>query len=55
MQDKKLVTIRKAHEITGASVSFIKQLLREGRLRRYKIHSATYVSLIEFEAIAEPV
>lgn len=55
MQEKKLVTIRKAHETTGASVSFIKQLLREGKLTRHKIHSATYVSLVEFERIAQPV
>lgn len=54
MQDKKLVTIRKAHEITGASISFIKQLLREGKLTRHKINSATYVSLAEFENLAQP-
>lgn len=51
-EGKRLVTIRKAHEITGASQSFFKQLLREKKLTRYKIHSATYVSLVEFEQLA---
>lgn len=54
MTEKRLVTIKKAHEITGASISFFKQLLREGKLTRYKINTATYVSLTEFEKIAEP-
>jgi hypothetical protein len=53
--DKRLVTIKKAHEITGGSISFFKQLLREGKLTRYKINSATYISLVEFEKIANPV
>ena len=50
---KNLRTIKKAHQETGASISFIKQLLREGKLKRYKSHSATYVSLAEFEKLAE--
>lgn len=50
---KQLVTIKKAHQITGASTSFFKQLLRERLIKRYKIHSATYISLVEFEALAE--
>jgi len=54
MGDKKLVTIKKANEETGASVSFFKQLIREGKLTRFKIHSATYVSLTEFEKLAQP-
>lgn len=52
--EKNLVTIKKAHELTGASVSYFKQLLREGKLRRYKINSSTYVSLAEFEQLAQP-
>jgi hypothetical protein len=51
---KNLVTIKKASQLTGASPSFFKQLLREGKLTRFKINSATYVSLVEFEKIAAP-
>jgi hypothetical protein len=51
---KRLVTLKKAHQETGASVSYFKQLLRERRLTRFKIRSATYISLVEFENIAEP-
>jgi hypothetical protein len=54
MNDLRLSTIKKASEITGASTSFFKQLLREQMLTRYKIHSSTYVSLKEFETIAKP-
>ncbi len=50
---KNLRTIKKASQETGASVSFFKQLIREGLLKRYKVHSATYVSLAEFEQLAE--
>lgn len=53
MENLNLVTIKKASELTGASASFFKQLLREKKLRRYKVHSATYISLTEFQAIAE--
>lgn len=52
--EKNLRTIKKAHLETGASISYFKQLLREGKLTRYKINSATYVSLSEFEKIAQP-
>lgn len=55
MDGKKLVTIKKAHLETGASISYFKQLLREGKLTRFKINSATYVSLVEFENLAQPV
>ncbi len=55
MTDKKLRSIKKASLETGASVSFFKQLLREGKLTRFKIHSATYVSLVEFENLAQAV
>lgn len=52
---KELRTIKKASEIIGASESFLKQLLEEGKLTRYKINTATYISLVEFEQIAKPV
>jgi hypothetical protein len=53
MKSKNLRTLKKAHEETGVSISYFKQLLREGKLKRYKINSATYISLTEFENIAQ--
>lgn len=50
-----LVTLKRASELTGVSVSFFKQLLREKNLTRFKVHSATYISLSEFEKLAKPV
>lgn len=50
----RLRTIKKLSAETGASQSFIKQLLRDGRLKRYHVNTATYVSLTQFEQIAEP-
>lgn len=54
MATKNLRTIKKAASETGASISYFKQLIREGKLTRYKINSATYVSLVEFENLAQP-
>lgn len=51
--NKKLRTIKRLHEECGISISYIKQLLRTGKLTRFKIGSATYVSLTEFEQIAQ--
>ncbi|MBL7847242.1 MAG: helix-turn-helix domain-containing protein [Cyclobacteriaceae bacterium] len=51
--DKQLTTIKKASEEIGCSPTFIKQLIKEGLLKRYKIHSATYISMREFESIAK--
>lgn len=53
-EDKKLRTIKRLHEECGISISYIKQLLRQNKLTRFKIGSATFVSLIEFEQIAQP-
>ncbi|MBX2916730.1 MAG: hypothetical protein KF856_15780 [Cyclobacteriaceae bacterium] len=53
MENLNLVTIKKASELTGASTSFFKQLLREKKLRRFKVNSATYISLKQFEGIAQ--
>lgn len=53
--EKLLRTVKKAAAETGASESFLKQLLEEGKLTRYKINTATYISLIEFENIAVAV
>lgn len=52
MSDKRLVTIKKASSLTGASLSFFKQLIREGKLTRYRINSAIYISMVEFETLA---
>lgn len=52
---KDLRTIKKACEITGASNSFLWQLIEEGKLTKYKINTATFISLIEFEQIATPI
>jgi hypothetical protein len=49
-----LKTLKKASEEIGISVSFLKQLIREGKLTRYKINSATYISITEFEKLAKP-
>lgn len=54
-EEKALRTIKKAAEVTGASERFLQQLLEEGKLTRYKINTATYISLTEFESIAKPV
>lgn len=51
-QDLRLRTIKRASAETGASQSFFKQLLREGKLTRYGVNSARYVSLTEFERLA---
>lgn len=52
---KELRTIKRAAEITGASERFLQRLLQEGKLTKYQINSAVYVSLIEFESIAKPI
>lgn len=52
--DLKLRTVKKASIETGASLSFFRQLLREKKLKKYQINSAVYVSLSEFEQIAQP-
>ena len=51
-EPKQLRTIKLAAKETGASTSFLTQLIEEGKLTRYKINTATYISLTEFENIA---
>jgi hypothetical protein len=53
LEPLKLRTLKKAHAETGASISFFKQLLRQGKLNRFKINSATYIDLREFENLAK--
>lgn len=55
MENLNLVTLKKANQLRGVSISFLKQLMREKKLTRYKINTATYVSLVEFDRIAQPV
>ena len=52
--EKKLRTIKKASSETGSSQSFLKQLIREGKLRKYQINTAVFIDLTEFEKIAKP-
>jgi hypothetical protein len=52
---KNLRTIKKAAAEIGISPRFLTQLLQEGRLTKYKINSAVYVSMTEFESIAIPI
>ena len=50
-----LKTVKKASAETGVSPSFFRQLLREKKLTKYTVNSAIYISLTEFEKIADPV
>lgn len=52
--DKRLRTIKRASAETGVSQSFLRKLLQQGKLTTYRIHSAVYVSLLEFEMLAKP-
>lgn len=54
MAIKNLRTVKKAAAETGASISLLKRLMKAGRLTSYKINSATYISLVEFEKLAQP-
>jgi hypothetical protein len=53
--NKRLVTVKKAHQEIGSSIGFFKQLLRDGKLTKYKINSCTYLDLYEFVNLALPV
>ena len=55
MKPKNLRTVKKASQETGASISFFRQLLRERKLTKYTINTAVYVSITEFEEIAQAV
>jgi hypothetical protein len=52
---KQLRTVKKASAETGASQDFLRHLLMDGTLTTYKIKSATYISMEEFESIAIPI
>jgi len=55
MTDRRLRTMKKICQETGSSRTFIYDLLRAKALRRYKIQDVLYISLAEFEALAQPV
>ena len=52
---KQLRTIKKAAAETGASQAFLRRLLMDGVLTTFKINTATYISMTEFESIAIPI
>jgi len=49
----RLTNVKKVTEQTGASRGFLNQLIREGKLHRYKIGRAMYISMTEFESLAK--
>lgn len=49
---KHLRTLKAASEQLGPSISFFKKLVKEGKLRKYRIHRTAYISLAEFESLA---
>lgn len=51
--DLKLMTVKKASEISGLSQSFLRKLLQQRKLKRYKINSATLLNFKEIEKIAQ--
>jgi len=53
MKGLKLRTLNKAAEETGSSRSFFKQLIREKKLTRYGINTSVYISMTEFEQLAQ--
>ena len=57
MSDKRLRTIKKAAEEIGTSQTFLKDLLRKGKLQRHKVPGGrrTFVSLAEFELLVSPI
>ena len=53
-KNKNLVSIKKACEMTGSSYSFFKRLVRAKKLTKFKVNKCTYISMTEFEKLAEP-
>lgn len=47
-----LRTVKQASKETGASEPYLWRLLKDGVLTTYKLRSATYISLLEFESKA---
>lgn len=53
--ERQLMTVKKISQLTGTSRSFLRQLMREGKLTKYQINSAVFVDFAEFERVAQPV
>lgn len=53
--DKRLTTVKLAAAKIGCSESLFRQLLREGKLTRFKMYSYTFISLAEFDSIVIPI
>lgn len=53
MAEKRLVTYKKAQQETGSSTSFLKQLVREGKLTKHRINSAVFIDLNQFQSLAQ--
>lgn len=51
---KHLRTLKAASAQYGPSISFFKKLVKEGKLRKYRIYRTAYISLVEFESLAIP-
>lgn len=51
---KNLKTLKRLSSETGASVSFLKQLIKERKLTKFRINSGVYISMDEFELLAKP-
>ena len=51
---KNLKTVKKASQEIGVSQSFLRQLIREGQIKKYKANSAVFISMSEFENLAQP-
>jgi hypothetical protein len=51
---KHLRTLKAASAQVGPSISFFKKLVKQGRLRKYRIDRTAYISLVEFESLAIP-
>lgn len=49
---KHLRTMKAASRQIGPSISFFKQLVKEGKLKKYRIRRTAYISLLEFESLA---
>lgn len=50
---KNLKTVKKASQEIGVSQSFLRQLIREGQIKKYKANSAVFISMNEFEQLVQ--
>jgi hypothetical protein len=50
-----LRTVSAASSETGCPVRILNRLIKQGKLKEYKIGKSTYISLLEFEQLAKVV